>query len=59
MSDPSLIENSISLPNGVRAIARRNGIEVRTTVNAFSEEIICNIEWSKIDHLKALTFDSR
>ena len=59
MSDASLIEHSISLPNGVKAIARKEGIEIRTTINAYSEEIICTLRYEQIDHLRSLQFDSR
>lgn len=54
-----LVEHSISLPNGARAIAKREGIEVRVAVNDFSEEVICVIRWEQIDHLRARVLDER
>ena len=53
------VEHSVSLPNGVKAIARRNGIEVRLVLNGFQDEIIGTISWRQIDHLRARVFDQR
>jgi hypothetical protein len=59
MSDAALIEHSISLPNGVKAIARKEGIEVRTVINSFTEEVITTLRWEQLDHLRALQFNNR
>jgi hypothetical protein len=49
----ALVEHSVPLPNGARAIAKREGVEVRQDVNGFTEEIVCVIRWEQIDHLRA------
>jgi hypothetical protein len=59
MSDASLIEHSITLPNGVKVIARKEGIEVRTVLNSFTEEVITTLRWEAIEHLRSLQFNNR
>ncbi len=53
------VEHSVSTGGGTRAIAVKTGIEVRTALNGFSEEVICDITWREIDHLRALVLDQR
>jgi hypothetical protein len=55
----ALIEHSITLPNGVKAIARKEGVEVRIVVNSFTEEVITTLRWEQLDHLRSLQFNSR
>jgi hypothetical protein len=53
------IEHAIPVANGVRAIARPEGIEVRQDISGFMEEVVCVIRWEQIDHLRARLFDQR
>jgi hypothetical protein len=53
------VEHSVSLPTGVKAIARRNGIEARLALNGFADEVVGTISWRQIDHLRARVFDQR
>lgn len=55
----ALIEHSITLPNGVKAIARKEGVEVRVVHNSFTEEVITTLRWEQIDHLRSLQFNNR
>jgi hypothetical protein len=53
------VTHSIRLPNGARAAAVKDGIEVRRDLNGFSEEVVCTITWAQIDHLRARVLDQR
>jgi hypothetical protein len=53
------VEHSVSTGGGTRAIATKAGVEIRTQVNGFTEEVICEISWQQIDHLRARVLDQR
>jgi hypothetical protein len=55
----SNIEHAIPLANGVRAIARPEGIKVRQDMSGFTDEVVCVIRWKQIDHLRARMLDQR
>jgi len=55
----AVVEHSVSTGNSTRAIAKRDGIEVRSAVNGLTEEVICTVTWQQIDHLRALVHDQR
>ena len=60
MTTPGLIENSVTLSEGVRIIARKEGLEVRRDLNSFTQEIVVScIPWNRVLHLHGLTFSSR
>lgn len=52
------VTHSVPLPNGARAVARQDGIEIRRDLGHV-EEIICTITWAQIDHLRARVLDQR
>jgi hypothetical protein len=54
-----LVTHAIPLSNGVRAIAVKDGIEVRRDVSGLTEEIICTITWRQIEHLRAVAHVQR
>lgn len=58
MTTAALIEHSITL-GGVKAIARKEGIEVRVCHNSFTEEVITTLRWEAIEHLRSLQFNNR
>ena len=53
------VEHSIPVVIGARAVAKKDGIEVRRDVDRSTEEVVCLLTWPQIDHLRALVFDQR
>jgi hypothetical protein len=53
------VEHSVQISTGVRAIAKRDGVEIRVDLNGSLEEIICCIPWQKIACLQALISNER
>lgn len=53
------VTHSIPVVIGARAIARKDGIEVRRDLNGFTEEVVCLLTWPQIDHLRAVALSQR
>lgn len=51
----SNVQHSRQIGYGARAVAKKDGIEVRKEISEVQDEIIGTISWKQIEHLRSVS----